>query len=190
MLFADRGYTATTIELIAETAGVAVQTIYNTLGSKRGILVGLVGAVDGYAVDPRIRRERNAEEIVRIVAEGAVAENAQGAALHQIVMGAAAADREVAELERRHAARRLDAHREIARELESREALADALTVDDAAATMSALCAPEAYRRLVLEGDWEASRYARWLERALRVQLLWAPTLDAELQAAIRSRPL
>ena len=40
MLFADRGYTATTIELIAETAGVAVQTIYNTLGSKRGILVG------------------------------------------------------------------------------------------------------------------------------------------------------
>src|SRR5206468_12414840 len=159
MLFADRGYTATTIELIAETAGVAVQTIYNTLGSKRGILVGLVGAVDGYAVDPRIRRERNAEEIVRIVAVGAGAENAQGAALHQIVMGAAAADREVAELERRHAARRLDAHREIARELESREALAD-VTVDDAAATMSALCSPEAYRRLVLEGDREASRYA------------------------------
>jgi len=188
-LFAERGYTATTIDLIAETAGVAVQTIYNTLGSKRGILVGLIGGVDGYAVDPRIRREQDPTEIVRIVAEGVLAEHERGAALQQVVVGAAAVDKEIAALERRHTARRLEAYREVARELDRRSALAHGLTVDDAAAAISALASAETYRRLVEEQGWTRERYVDWLERALALQLL-AGTLAADLQAAIRSRRL
>jgi AcrR family transcriptional regulator len=37
-LFADRGYPATTIEAIADAAGIPVQTIYSSFGSKRAIL--------------------------------------------------------------------------------------------------------------------------------------------------------
>ena len=37
-LFLEHGYTGTTIEAIAEQAGVATSTVYAVFGSKRGIL--------------------------------------------------------------------------------------------------------------------------------------------------------
>src|SRR4030065_1517079 len=37
-LFLEQGYICTTIEVIAERAGVAVSTVYAIFGSKRGIL--------------------------------------------------------------------------------------------------------------------------------------------------------
>ncbi len=45
-LFAERGYVHTSINDIAEGAGVAVQTIYDRLGSKRGMLTALVDLID------------------------------------------------------------------------------------------------------------------------------------------------
>jgi AcrR family transcriptional regulator len=45
-LFAERGYAATSINDIAEEAGVAIQTIYARLGSKRGMLLALVDLID------------------------------------------------------------------------------------------------------------------------------------------------
>ena len=45
-LFAERGYAATSINDIAEEAGVAVQTIYARLGSKRGMLLALIDLID------------------------------------------------------------------------------------------------------------------------------------------------
>jgi AcrR family transcriptional regulator len=45
-LFAERGYVATSVTDIAEEAGVAVQTIYARLGSKRGMLMGLIDLID------------------------------------------------------------------------------------------------------------------------------------------------
>jgi AcrR family transcriptional regulator len=51
-LFAERGYVATSVNDIAEEAGVAVQTIYARLGSKRGILVALLDVIDEEAGVP------------------------------------------------------------------------------------------------------------------------------------------
>lgn len=45
-LFAERGYAATSVAQIAEEAGVAVQTIYDSLGSKRAIALALVDLID------------------------------------------------------------------------------------------------------------------------------------------------
>ncbi len=45
-LFAERGYAATSINDIAEEAGVATQTIYARLGSKRGMLLALIDLID------------------------------------------------------------------------------------------------------------------------------------------------
>src|SRR5918999_5508512 len=45
-LFAERGYAATPVRLLAEQAGVAVQTIYDTFGSKSGVLRGLPDLLD------------------------------------------------------------------------------------------------------------------------------------------------
>ncbi|MBV9818982.1 MAG: TetR/AcrR family transcriptional regulator [Solirubrobacterales bacterium] len=45
-LFAERGYAATSIDDIADEAGVAIQTIYARLGSKRGMLLALIDLID------------------------------------------------------------------------------------------------------------------------------------------------
>jgi TetR/AcrR family transcriptional regulator, regulator of cefoperazone and chloramphenicol sensitivity len=45
-LFAERGYAATSINDIAEAAGVAIQTIYARLGAKRGMLLALIDLID------------------------------------------------------------------------------------------------------------------------------------------------
>ena len=45
-LFARQGYAATSVTDIAGEAGVAVQTIYARLGSKRGMLMALIDLID------------------------------------------------------------------------------------------------------------------------------------------------
>ena len=41
-LFAERGYAGTTIAAVADDAGVSPETIYLTLGGKRGLLEGVI----------------------------------------------------------------------------------------------------------------------------------------------------
>ena len=43
-LFVDHGYVATTIEAVAELAGVAVQTVYYVFGTKRNLLAAVLDA--------------------------------------------------------------------------------------------------------------------------------------------------
>ncbi len=45
-LFAEHGYEATTVRLIAQQSGVAVQTLYGAFGSKAGVLAGLPDLID------------------------------------------------------------------------------------------------------------------------------------------------
>lgn len=45
-LFAERGYPATSVAQIAEAAGVSAETIYSSVGSKRGIIDALLARID------------------------------------------------------------------------------------------------------------------------------------------------
>src|SRR3954452_2860116 len=45
-LFAERGYAATSMAAIAESAGAAVQTIYDRVGSKAAVLVSLTELIE------------------------------------------------------------------------------------------------------------------------------------------------
>ena len=56
-LFAERGYAATSISDIAQEAGVAIQTIYARLGSKRGMLLALIDLIDEEAGVGRLAEE-------------------------------------------------------------------------------------------------------------------------------------
>jgi len=50
-LFLERGYEATTIEAIAETAAVSAVTVYNHYGTKGGVLLAVVGQSDGLLIE-------------------------------------------------------------------------------------------------------------------------------------------
>ena len=170
-LFRERGYTRTSVHDLADAAGVAVQSIYNGFGSKRGVLTALAEGIAGYALDPRIRTEPDAPAVLRLVASRLAAEHERTSSLRSTIREAAAGDAELAELERDRREGRLAAYRELARELKRRGELVSGVHVDDAALSVAVLGDAQTYA-LLRERGWTQERYERWLERSLRAQLL------------------
>jgi AcrR family transcriptional regulator len=163
-LFA-RGYRATSVAQIAAEAGVAVQTIYNSLGSKRDVLERVLELAGG-------------EELTIQDAEpGQVVEHWRralpaDARVFGLIRDAAAVDPAIAELERRRAERRLAECQTAAHLFEQRGLLREGLTVRRAAATIFAIGHPEIYRALVLNGPWDDSLWATWARSTLNAALL------------------
>jgi AcrR family transcriptional regulator len=115
-LFAERGYVGTTMESIAAHAGVAVQTIYNTVGSKRAVLSRMLDLIAAGARAPtpvadflgdRVRNEPEPERIVALLVDWFVEVNERAAPTFAVIRQAAAVDPEVAALEGERAERRL-----------------------------------------------------------------------------------
>jgi AcrR family transcriptional regulator len=180
-LFLEHGYHATSIGRIASEAGVAVQTIYNAVGSKRDLLsrvLDFAAAGERSPVPvPQFMREQAEREPDprRIIAQliefwrGALPRTAP---VFRIIREAAAADPEIAALERSRAAQRLHNYRQAAQLLADRDALRPGMTTAAAAAAIFAIGHPETYRALVLDGDWDDDAWAIWLQATLEAALL------------------
>ena len=180
-LFVEHGYHRTSIGRIASEAGVAVQTIYNSVGSKRDVLSRVLdfAAAGERAPVPvaqfmseQARREPDPRRIIGHLVDfwkGAVP---RAAPVFRVIREAAAVDADAAELERARAGQRLRNYTMAARLLAERDALHPELTIEQAAATIFAVGHPETYRTLVLEGDWDDDRWAAWAQVTLEAALL------------------
>ena len=180
-LFEERGYVATSIPAIAAEAGVAVQTIYNTVGSKREVLGHVVElavrgphypATPSQTIGERIRAADDPNAIVDLLVDWLARAHARSAAISLAIREAAAVDAEAAELEQTLADQRFSGYREAARELARRGGLRPGLAPDQAAATIWALGHPDTYRYLCQRRGWSARRYRRWLTDELAAALL------------------
>jgi AcrR family transcriptional regulator len=180
-LFLERGYHATSIGQIAAEAGVAVQTIYNSIGSKRDVLsrvLDIAAAGERAPVPvPQFMREQAERELdpVRIIEQ--LVEFWQRALprtapVFRIIREAAAIDPEAAALERDRATQRLHNYGIAARLLDQRGALRKGLTIDQAAAAIFAIGHPDTYRTLVLDGDWDDRQWAAWARATLDATLI------------------
>lgn len=73
-LFAEQGYARTSVAAIAAAAGVAVNTVYTSVGNKSALIMAMSedGAADAVAVETerRIGACSDPREILRILAEG------------------------------------------------------------------------------------------------------------------------
>ena len=94
------------------------------------------------------------------------------APVFRVIREAAAADPEIAALERTRAAGRLNGYRMAATTLAERGALRAGLTIDRAAAAIFAIGHTEAYRALVIDGDWDDDEWAAWVQATLEAALL------------------
>jgi AcrR family transcriptional regulator len=180
-LFAEHGYHATSIARIAAEAGVVPQTIYNSVGSKRDVLsrvLDFAAAGERAPVPvPRFMHEQAEREPDprRIIAQlvdfwrGALPRTAP---VFRVIREAAAADPEIAALERARSAQRLANYRLAAGTLAERGALRSGLTIDGAAAAIFAIGHTEAYRALVIDGDWDDDAWAAWVQATLEAALL------------------
>jgi AcrR family transcriptional regulator len=173
-LFRSRGYGATTLQAVADEAGVAVQTVYAVYGSKAGILHELRDTVLRQPVADALFEEAlhedKAEAKLKLFARSI---RRRWEFVHDVVeihSDAAATDASVRGgveqvLERRRAG--ID---RFARTLEGQ--LAAGIDVAYASAVIDALTLPEVYAELTDVGRWDADEFEEWLARSLKNQLL------------------
>jgi AcrR family transcriptional regulator len=175
-LFLAHGYTATTIETIARTAGVSVQTVYNSVGNKAAVLAAvydtaLAGDDAPVAIAERstfqaMLSERDGRRfLARYAAHGR--ELGQPAAPLVATVLAEAGNPDVRALAATSEQQRAHGTAVVARHVAERFGLAPGLTIDEAADILWALTAPETMIRFVHQRGWTWERYETWLARAM-----------------------
>ncbi|TFC79489.1 TetR/AcrR family transcriptional regulator [Cryobacterium cheniae] len=176
-LMLERGYIPTTLGAIAAEAGVAVQTIYNSVGGKAAVLSAVLDLAAARPDPPddrpgplrsQVSEARTATEIVRILTDWIADLNERTSGVHRVIAQAAGVDADIAELEIRRSAQRLLQYGEVASALRSRHSLRGGLSDHEAAATVWALGHPQSYRSLVLDLGWSGAAYRDWLAKALQ----------------------
>ena len=174
-LFVEQGYARTTVGQIARESGVAVQTIYNAVGSKRDLLIRVLDFAAAGDRAPRtvpsfMQEQAEAEPDPRKVIELLVDFWRGGlqrtAPIFEVIRQAAALDADIAVLETERGQARLRNYRLAGRLLAERGALREGLTPEAAAAIIFSLGHPESYRLLVLRSGWSIDRWAGWVTDA------------------------
>jgi AcrR family transcriptional regulator len=181
-LFLAQGYARTTIDAIAEAAHVSRRTVFNAAGGKVALLkLALEWAIVGddepvplaeRPVVKAIEAERDPRRALALWV-GLVTDIAPRVAPVSAVLYAAAdADPEAAQLLAGLAGGRMFGAVAFATHLESLGALADGVSVQQAADLCWAVNDSHLYQLLVTERGWPAARYAQWLLDSLAATLL------------------
>lgn len=173
-LFLERGYAATTLEAVAERAGVAVQTVYFHFRNKRTVLGHVVDeAASGDDLPvallerPWLDRVRESPDAVAAVAVWCeVSREIYGRVvpIMRVVREAAGSDADMAAQQATNRRQTLAAHRLLAEHLADRDALRDGLDVTTAGEVLYALLGIDGYVLVTDELGWEPARWQEWVE--------------------------
>ncbi len=189
-LFLKHGYAGTTMAVIAGEAGVVVETVYRTFGSKAALFAAVVEAALAGGVEHAEVPVEERPAIAAIIAETDPAKqialyaatqpgiHRRGGPLLRAVRDAAAVDPEVArvwtELERW----RYEGQGRVVGMLASRGSLRHDLSVETASDVIWTLCSLAVHDLLVIERGWTSEQYLAWLTEALTRELLGKPSAD------------
>jgi AcrR family transcriptional regulator len=175
-LFTAQGYGATSISQIADEAGVAVPTVYASVGTKPTLLRLLLDRIDEEAGIAELASELGAATNARRVLELEVRITRQLAErcgdIIAALQSAAGVEPEMANA----LAEGMERHRAGATATVKRIATLGKLRSDlseaEAAAIVATLCAPFVYGTLTAQHSWTFDDCEAWLNRTLRRQLL------------------
>jgi AcrR family transcriptional regulator len=175
-LFVEHGYLETTMAGIARAAGVAVQTLYLSFGSKVAVLEA---AFERSADDDpgglrecvaRLREEPDGgAALLRYTT--AVAAQIERRHLLDAVLRAAAADPEPAELLDRTRKAALAVHAEAVDELAELPGFTTTISLQRGTEIVAALLSPETYGLLVVGHGWTTADWAEWVAVHLAADL-------------------
>jgi AcrR family transcriptional regulator len=183
-LFASHGYAGTTLQAVADKAGVSVQTVYFHYGTKSRLLkdvVDVASAGDDRPV-PLLDRDwfarLRAEPDPRAVVSGWVHAGGQilarVAPILAIVHDAASTDPEMAEQWQVNSRQRREAYGAFVGILARLKALPPGMTRARATDITVALLAPELFLVLTRDCGWSLPRWERWTTDHLAHDLLAA----------------
>jgi AcrR family transcriptional regulator len=172
-LFVGDGYLETTMAGIARAAGVAVQTLYLSFGSKVAVLEAALasGAEDQpNGCTATLRDEPDgAAAVHRYVAE--TAPSIERRYPLDTVLRAAAADPELAELLTRTRRAALARHALAVDELAEKPGFTDRVSLQRATEVIAALLSPETYGLLVVAQGWTPPDWVEWVAAHLVADL-------------------
>jgi AcrR family transcriptional regulator len=164
-LFVSRGYAETSLEAVAEAAGVAPRTVYSVFGSKKALLGAICEAWLAEAGIPEAIAEGLREPDLRrrllIVARASRRQWELERGTCALMQGAGAADADVARMLAGWKEDRARAWRLVVEGLESQ--LRPGVDARRAVASIRALTGWEIYVELVPGEGWTADDYEKWL---------------------------
>ncbi len=174
-LFPERGYAGTTISEIATAAGVAVETIYRSFGSKaalfRGVLeAAIAGGAERAAMPPEQRpavrkmaEEPDPRHVLELHAATQPGIHARSGPYDRVLREAASADPDLADVWRQLEAQRLTGMRRLAQRLHDLGALRPGLSVEKARDILWTVNSHAVYDLLVVQRGWPPERYRDWI---------------------------
>jgi AcrR family transcriptional regulator len=177
-LFVERGYAGTTVAAVADHAGVSPETIYLSLGGKRGLLEGVmdISGPHGSAAEDEqwwhmVAQLPSAPERLDRMAEYSCRILARTRPIHAIIRGAADKEAFAAALGRRLLKERLRNQTERIRHYLG-EDIRPGLSVQEAGERYCALASPDLYHLLTVELARTPDQHRDWLTQLIRTQLL------------------
>jgi len=178
-LFATRGYAKTSMARIAAEAGVSVQTIYDSLGSKRAIVLALNDLIDTEGdvstLAARIPGATDHHELLDIAVGISRNINERCADILRVIYDSAALEPEMKQVRDESRRRHRTGIAGIAGRLAALGALRPDLGAVAAADVIAALTDPNVARTFAEEYGWSWDRWHTWTVAALATLVL-APT--------------
>ncbi|HEX8209595.1 MAG TPA: TetR/AcrR family transcriptional regulator [Longimicrobium sp.] len=185
-LFLEHGYKGTTVARIAESAGVAAETVYAAFGGKRGLLEGVVehaisdapsdrtttpegGSHDAMVAD--MAALPTSRERLRAYVAFCCSVLARTSPFHAVLRGAADSEEFAVSLRARLLEERLDKQIRHLRLLVG-AALRAGITLEQAAESFCALSSPEMHHLMTSELAWNPRAHEEWLARFSEMELL------------------
>lgn len=175
-LFLENGYPATTMPGIARAAGVALDTVYATVGTKAELFRSLIdaslsGRAEAIPADERdyaqaIREEPDAARKLQIYANALAAIHPRLAPLFQVLQTAAPLDPDLGKLWHEISSRRAANMRLLAKNLMATGRVRIELSESVVADVLWTMNSPEFYLLLVGQRGWSPQEFASWLADA------------------------
>ena len=184
-LFSEHGYTATTMEMIADAADVAVQTVHYVFRTKAALLREVVEVAGAGQHDPTPVEERSwmrealaaddGNRTLALVVEHGVDLFARVAPLGAALQTATTVEPDIAEYWRSITEGRRGGMGQLVAALDDSGQLREGLESEPAADLLFVLHSHETFLGLTRDCDWPIDRYKAWLYRTLCHQLLADP---------------
>ncbi|HEY2316286.1 MAG TPA: helix-turn-helix domain-containing protein [Streptosporangiaceae bacterium] len=175
-LFAEHGYAGTSLPQIAEASGVAVQTIYSSVGSKATLVLALNDLIDEEAGVAQLAAGLLEEtDPPRLIAKGVQLTrqlNERCGDLIQVLLSAEPAEPEAAAVVADGMHRHQEGSSAIAQRLGTLGALRAGTTPQRAAAVLSMMTSPASWRQLTQDAGWTFDDTEAWLTASLAQLLL------------------
>lgn len=184
-LFVTRGWTGTTVDAIAEAAGVARATVFTAVpGGKPALLkaardVALAGDAQPVRVSERpwFRRAMAAEdgvELLRRQARNYALINGRASGLDAVLMSASASDPDLTQMRLEAQGQRRTGCRLVVQRLDALGSPRLRSSVPYSTDALYALAGPGPYLQLTMDCGWSPGRYERWLAATMIASLLRA----------------